>query len=212
MSVFGLVLILAISCVLIVVDLSLPHVAFAFQHRRTRESFKQQSWAQDGMLQLQRLAYQQRSEGVWEDCESVVPVTQKGDLLSNLWASQNSRTAAASGPVSHKHESKASVEGADPRKDLADGANETFMVTSEQEAPAQGSMTCAVSPASNDSPKPQGQNAALAGEIATTERVEEGTQSADQSGGGSMQAVQGDEEAGEGISRVIDEEQNPTKV
>jgi hypothetical protein len=41
-------------------------------------------WIQDGVLQLQRRAYEAQGQGTWSDLDKEVPLTQANDMLDDL--------------------------------------------------------------------------------------------------------------------------------
>lgn len=75
-SILGLAIIVAMSSVIILLNLSLQRVVGWVQTRR-RRGWKRLEWIEDDVLQLQRMAFEGRWEGPWKGKTDEVPVTQR---------------------------------------------------------------------------------------------------------------------------------------
>ena len=81
---FGLVFILVLSCTIILVDLSLFRILVAASRWSPKMARRLERWVQDGILQLQRRAFEAEGKGAWEGLCDDVPVTRGEQKLSEL--------------------------------------------------------------------------------------------------------------------------------
>ncbi|KAF2015277.1 hypothetical protein BU24DRAFT_450022 [Aaosphaeria arxii CBS 175.79] len=81
---FGLVFILSLSSFFIVLDITLlKFLIYASRFRRVLAP-RIDRWIQDGVLQLQRRAYESRGEGPWTNLEKEIPLMDGGCELPDL--------------------------------------------------------------------------------------------------------------------------------
>ncbi|KAI9784416.1 MAG: hypothetical protein M1816_000840 [Peltula sp. TS41687] len=96
-NVFGLAFIIALGGLIILTNLVLRNVIVRLLARRPNcQSGMAVPWLQDGLLQVQRIAYQACGEGTWEGLGDTVPVTKRGELLRNLWDLSESSSSQGS--------------------------------------------------------------------------------------------------------------------
>jgi hypothetical protein len=74
-SVFGLSIIIAIGSIVILVNLILDTAVGFIQRMLRKGETKRLEWATNGMLQLQRLAYEGHGIGTWRKLDADVPIT-----------------------------------------------------------------------------------------------------------------------------------------
>ncbi|KAF2009108.1 hypothetical protein BU24DRAFT_402484 [Aaosphaeria arxii CBS 175.79] len=83
-SVFGLVFIVTLSCFIVFVDMLLLKFLIYLSNFRKALAPRIDRWIQDGVLQLQRRAYEARGEGTWTQLNKDVPLTGANEKLSDL--------------------------------------------------------------------------------------------------------------------------------
>ena len=81
---FALVIIITFSLVITILDLSMLSLLGLISKLRSSRSPKVDRWIQDGVLQLQRRAYEAQGQGTWIRLDKDVPVTMDRVLLSDL--------------------------------------------------------------------------------------------------------------------------------
>lgn len=75
-SIFGLSFILVMGASIILTSIWLPSIVFALRDQdRVREEYKTYDWWDSGLLQIQRVAYEDRGVGPWEGVARDAPVT-----------------------------------------------------------------------------------------------------------------------------------------
>ncbi|KAF2004127.1 hypothetical protein P154DRAFT_485871 [Amniculicola lignicola CBS 123094] len=85
-NVFGLVFITTFSCLIAIIDITLLKVLiWVSEFRRfTGLSVRLSRWTQDGVLQLQRRAYEAQGVGFWINVDTDVPLTREKEELRDL--------------------------------------------------------------------------------------------------------------------------------
>lgn len=83
-NVFGLIFIIAVSCLAAIVDITLLKFLIYVSRFRKALAPRIERWIQDGILQLQRRAYEARGASTWTYLEKDVPVTIGPDKLPDL--------------------------------------------------------------------------------------------------------------------------------
>lgn len=83
-NVLGLVLILALSCFFITADLLVLRSLLYIPRLRRHLAPRIDRWIQDGVLQLQRRAYEAQGVGTWKDIEMPIPTTAMLEKLPDL--------------------------------------------------------------------------------------------------------------------------------
>ena len=83
-SLLAIVLILTLGLLIICVDLGLHRLVGYVQREKDLKDYRRLAWKSNGILQLQRLAYEEAGFGTWERCTKDVPVTAKGEVLTML--------------------------------------------------------------------------------------------------------------------------------
>ncbi|KAF2189270.1 hypothetical protein K469DRAFT_659388 [Zopfia rhizophila CBS 207.26] len=83
-NVFGLVFIAVISCTIMILDIILLKFLVYLSRFRHALAPRLDRWIQDGVLQLQRRAYEAYGEGSWENLDEEIPVTTQKQTLSEL--------------------------------------------------------------------------------------------------------------------------------
>ena len=81
---FGLTFILTVSTLLAVIDISLLKFLVYLSKFRAALSPRIDRWIQDGVLQLQRRAFEAQGQGIWTRLDKDVPLTVKGEKLLDL--------------------------------------------------------------------------------------------------------------------------------
>ncbi|KAH4178371.1 hypothetical protein HBI81_047200 [Parastagonospora nodorum] len=83
-NVFGLAFVISMSLFLALVNISL--LKFIIYLDRTKKVLgpRTDRWIQDGVLQLQRRAYEAHGQGTWTQLGKDVPLTAKGEKLADL--------------------------------------------------------------------------------------------------------------------------------
>ncbi|KAF2734303.1 hypothetical protein EJ04DRAFT_603240 [Polyplosphaeria fusca] len=76
-SVFGLAFVIAVTCTLTLADLSLLKFLIAWNRFREMAPTRArlEHWIQDGVLQIQRRAYEGQNQGSWTNLDKEIPVT-----------------------------------------------------------------------------------------------------------------------------------------
>ncbi|KAH8719143.1 hypothetical protein GQ44DRAFT_809751 [Phaeosphaeriaceae sp. PMI808] len=80
-SVLGLVLTLALGCLLIPTAFLLEPLVRWWRKRRTQDSYKQLEWDVGELLHMQRMVYESSGQGNWSEGYTLVPTTEKGQVL-----------------------------------------------------------------------------------------------------------------------------------
>lgn len=80
-SILGLAIILTIGGSCVGINLCLDSIVATFDKRFNRDPYKALEWKTDGLLQLQRHAYEGRGIGQWVDVSANVPVTRYNETL-----------------------------------------------------------------------------------------------------------------------------------
>lgn len=84
MNVFGMAFIISVSLFFTILDiLVLKFLIFLSGFRKTL-SPRLDRWIQDGVLQLQRRAYEAEGQGTWSNLDSDVPLTENKEMLTPL--------------------------------------------------------------------------------------------------------------------------------
>lgn len=83
-NVLGLALILALSSFFIIADLVILRSLLYVPQLRRRLAPRIDRWVQDGVLQLQRRAYEAHMIGTWTDLELPIPTTLTLEKLAEL--------------------------------------------------------------------------------------------------------------------------------
>jgi len=79
-NLFGIIIILFFSAVIILLDFHLPSLVHKMQRSSPRGSVAHQAWEEDEILQIQRLALEGRGVGPWKQMNGSVPVTDGWDV------------------------------------------------------------------------------------------------------------------------------------
>ncbi|PVH94023.1 hypothetical protein DM02DRAFT_603124 [Periconia macrospinosa] len=80
-SVLGLALTLALGCFLILTALLLEPLVRWWRRRTTQDSYKQLEWDAGELLHMQRMVYESSGQGTWSEGYTLVPTTEKGEVL-----------------------------------------------------------------------------------------------------------------------------------
>ncbi|KAF2871909.1 hypothetical protein BDV95DRAFT_28836 [Massariosphaeria phaeospora] len=104
---FGLVFIVVVSCTFMALDIGLLHFLIYLSKFRRALAPRSDRWIQDGVLQLQRRAYEGQGQGTWTNLDQEIPLTVEKELLSDL---QNNTNAPAQSKGPPNQESKAAIE------------------------------------------------------------------------------------------------------
>jgi hypothetical protein len=83
---FALTFVITVSCFVVVLDITLlKFLVFLSEFRRlTGLSHRLSRWTQDGVLQLQRRAYEAQGRGTWVNLDDDVPLTVSKERLEDL--------------------------------------------------------------------------------------------------------------------------------
>ena len=83
-SVLAIGIIIGLGLLITCVDLGLHRLTSYIQHEKDLKDYRRLVWKSDGLLQLQRMAYEEAGFGTWERCTKVAPVTAQGQTLALL--------------------------------------------------------------------------------------------------------------------------------
>lgn len=85
-NVFGLAFIITFACIVVTLDIFLlKFLVFVSKFRRASSIEPRiERWVQDGVLQLQRRAYEAQGQGTWIDIEKDIPMTTEKAELEDL--------------------------------------------------------------------------------------------------------------------------------
>jgi hypothetical protein len=83
-NVFGLAFVIATSLFFAIIDIVLLKFLIYLSSFRKALSPRVERWIQDGVLQLQRRAYEAHKEGTWSELSREVPMTAAKELLTDL--------------------------------------------------------------------------------------------------------------------------------
>jgi len=108
-NLFGLVFIIVIACTFVTTDLLLLKALVHLSKFRKALAPRLDRWVQDGTLQLQRRAFEAEGQGTWENFDSEVPVTSRGEKLNQLSGSPALYTIDISEPRTSTEEYKVPV-------------------------------------------------------------------------------------------------------
>jgi hypothetical protein len=81
-SVLGLCLIGVVGFLIILISFCIEPLVKAIRSMLGRKTFKSESWITDFVLQQQRIAFEAEGMGTWSNIRGVVPLTERGELLS----------------------------------------------------------------------------------------------------------------------------------
>ena len=83
-SVLAISLILGLGLLITCVDLGLYRLISYIRHEKDPNDYHRLVWKSDGLLQLQRMAYEEAGFGTWERCTRATPVTAQSQALTPL--------------------------------------------------------------------------------------------------------------------------------
>ncbi|KAH5271964.1 hypothetical protein HBI71_047610 [Parastagonospora nodorum] len=83
-NVFGLAFVISMSLFLALVNISLLKFIIYLDRTKNVLGPRTDRWIQDGVLQLQRRAYEAHGQGTWTQLGKDVPLTAKGEKLADL--------------------------------------------------------------------------------------------------------------------------------
>ncbi|KAF2264053.1 hypothetical protein CC78DRAFT_617092 [Lojkania enalia] len=83
-NVFGFSFIIAFASLVTILDMTLLKFLIHLGKFRRVLSPRLDRWIQDGVLQLQRRAYEAQGQGTWEHLDDEIPVTETKELLTEL--------------------------------------------------------------------------------------------------------------------------------
>lgn len=83
-NVFGLAFVIVTSLLLTIVDIVLLKYLIYLSKFRKALSPRIDRWIQDGVLQLQRRAYEAYGQGTWSELDKDVPLTEPNEMLDDL--------------------------------------------------------------------------------------------------------------------------------
>ena len=83
-NVFGLAFIIAVSLFFAILDIALLKFLIFLTSFREALSPRLDRWIQDGVLQLQRRAYEAEGQGTWSHVDQDVPLTEPKEMLTSL--------------------------------------------------------------------------------------------------------------------------------
>jgi hypothetical protein len=99
-NVFGMSFIIATALFFFIIDMVLLKFLIYLSTFRKVLSPRIESWIQDGVLQLQRRAYEAHNQGTWSALDKEVPLTEANELLGELPQASlpSANTSASSTP------------------------------------------------------------------------------------------------------------------
>ena len=83
-SVLAIGIIIGLGLLITCIDLGLHRLTSYIQHEKDLKDYRRLVWKSDGLLQLQRMAYEEAGLGTWERCTKHTPVTAQGQTLALL--------------------------------------------------------------------------------------------------------------------------------
>ena len=83
-SVLAIGVIIGLGLLITCVDLGLHRLTSYIQREKNPNDYHRLVWKSDGLLQLQRMAYEEAGFGTWERCTNVTPVTAQSQTLAPL--------------------------------------------------------------------------------------------------------------------------------
>ncbi|CBY01681.1 hypothetical protein LEMA_P004680.1 [Plenodomus lingam JN3] len=83
-NVFGMVFVITVSAIFAILDITLLKVLVFLDSFRTMFSPRIDRWIQDGVLQLQRRAYEAEGQGTWSNLKRDIPLTREKEILTEL--------------------------------------------------------------------------------------------------------------------------------
>ena len=83
-SVLAIGIIIGLGLLITCVDMCLHRLISYIQHEKDLKDYRRLVWKSDGLLQLQRMAYEEAGFGTWERCTKATPVTAQGQALPLL--------------------------------------------------------------------------------------------------------------------------------
>lgn len=86
---FAIIMIFVVGVLLIVLSLTIEQLCGLLQTRYLRGLTCRRVWVANGLLQLQRLAYEAKDDGTWIGTDSFVPRTKTGELFDHLGVGAN---------------------------------------------------------------------------------------------------------------------------
>jgi hypothetical protein len=95
-NIFGLSFIFTLSTFFVLLDLALLRFLIFLSRFRRALSPRIERWIQDGVLQLQRRAYEAQDLGSWTRVDKDVPRTELGEMLPDLSPCSNPKSARPS--------------------------------------------------------------------------------------------------------------------
>lgn len=79
-SVLAIGIILGLGLLITCVDIGLHRLTSYIQREKDLKDYRRLVWKSDGLLQLQRMAYEEAGFGTWERCTKITPVTAQGHV------------------------------------------------------------------------------------------------------------------------------------
>ena len=83
-SVLAIGVIMGLGLLITCVDLGLHRITSYIQHEKNPNEYHRLVWKSDGLLQVQRMAYEEAGFGTWERCTNATPVTAQSQVLATL--------------------------------------------------------------------------------------------------------------------------------
>ena len=83
-SVLAIGVIMGLGLLITCVDLGLHRLTSYIQREKDPNDYNRLVWKSDGLLQLQRMAYEEAGFGTWERCTKATPVTAQSQVLVTL--------------------------------------------------------------------------------------------------------------------------------
>lgn len=83
-SMMGIEIIIALGVFIVLLSFVLEYIVGFVQTRWGSHAYKQRLWTTDGILQQQRLAFENKNISDWEGMDDAVPVTKQG----KIWTSE----------------------------------------------------------------------------------------------------------------------------
>ena len=83
-SVLAILLILVLGTFIVCINLSLETMVGYFQKRNSHSSYRRRAWKTDNLLQILRLAHEDKGSGEWLRCMNDVPVTEGDQKLAGF--------------------------------------------------------------------------------------------------------------------------------
>ena len=83
-SVLAIGIIMSLGLLITCVDIGLHRITSYIQHKKNPNEYYRLVWKSDGLLQVQRMAYEEAGFGMWERCTKATPVTAQNQVLATL--------------------------------------------------------------------------------------------------------------------------------